>query len=815
MVPGTGVRGPVVEHTVDNFSSFIRVGETFRFANRMGKLPRLLALLGIWVLMAGMGEAVEGLNVEITTYIVQVSSSSRSGSMNTLEDASTTYASMIQAVSQGSTVISYEMSQERLKYVFGGHALSGFTALLTSQEADALMQRDDVMAVYRDQQYFPQTTRTPGFIGLSTSSGLWPESNYGSDTIVGVLDKGVWPESESFNDVGFGPIPARWRGTCQTGKSFTREVCNKKLIGARYFSAGYEAVAGPIADNSTEVRSPRDTEGHGTHTASTAAGSPVNGASLNGLAAGIAQGIAPKARVAVYKICWSQGCFASDILAGFEAAVADGVDVISLSVGGEVEKYEVDLIAIGAFGAAKSGIFVSCSAGNSGPGPGTVQNNAPWVMTVGASTVDREFPADVELGDGKIISGTSLYSDNSAAEVMKSLVFGGDAALKNKTEGAKCTDNSLDPEKVKDKIVLCQRGINGRVAKGDVVRSAGGAGMILANSGVDGEGLIADSHLLPAVMVGAAGGSTTLAYITSTPAPTAKLSFSGTKLGVTPAPAMASFSSRGPNPLNSNVLKPDITAPGVNILAAWTGAAGPSPLASDTRRVKFNIISGTSMSCPHISGLGALLKSKYQDWSPSAIKSAIMTSASLIDNTRGKITDQVTGISATPFDFGSGHATANALDPGLVYDMATKDYVNFLCAIGYSVDIIVRFTANAVTCPNPRVEIEDMNYPSFSAVFKPRMLLQGNSKSFTRKVTNVGFPKSTYTAKTTSPDGYTITVDPGTLTFSEINEIKSFTLTVTSNNPLNIVRAGTKFGSLEWSDGKHFVRSPIAITMQS
>ncbi|KAG0607955.1 hypothetical protein M758_8G067000 [Ceratodon purpureus] len=787
----------------------------------MGKFAGLLALVGLWMLLAGGSEAISITQIQPSTlYIVQVDHTV-SNSKNSLQAASGIYSQLLLAVKQEANILPSHESLPQPLHIFNT-VLRGFTAVLTPTEAEVLKSMKGVLGVFPDRVRYPHTTHTPEFLSLSTTSGLWPASAYGDGVIVGVLDTGVWPEGESFSDKGMGPIPSRWKGMCDTGNAqdFNASHCNRKIIGARYYSTGYEQARGKMNDT-LESRSPRDTEGHGTHTASTAAGSAVKNANLNGLASGTARGMATKARIAVYKICWEDGCYDSDILAAFDQAVKDGVDVISLSVGGGVVPYYEDAIAIGSFGAMKKGIFVSCSAGNSGPGPMSVSNIAPWVITVGASTLDRKFPANVVLGNGTALEGVSLVRGTPKDENVTALVFGGDVASKNASDGSQCLTDSLNPALVKGKIVVCIRGGNGRVAKGAVVKEAGGFGMVLANAPTDGEGLLADSHILPATLVGAKAGAIILDYIKSTTKPVANFKFGGTQLGVKPAPVVASFSSRGPNSLTPEVLKPDITGPGVNILAAWTGRVGPSGLSFDPRRVKFNIISGTSMSCPHISGLGALLKGAHPDWSPAAIKSAMMTTATIMDNRNGILTDEATTTEATPFEYGSGHVRPEkALDPGLIYDMDEQDHVNFLCSLpGYTSKRIAIFTGDSslFQCPLIPPKIEDMNYPSFSAVFKKPLLLLPVSTTFKREVTNVAKGKSTYKATVLAPDDVTITVEPSELSFTEVNEKKSFTLTVTTyKSPIKAMAdtSTTQFGYLSWSDGTHVVQSPIAVTVQ-
>lgn len=330
-------------------------------------------------------------------------------------------------------------------------AVHGFSARLTASQAAALRRLPSILSVLPDRIRHVHTTRTPHFLGLADSFGLWPNSDYADDVIVGVLDTGIWPDRSSFSDEGLSPVPSGWKGKCDTGPDFPATSCNRKIIGARAYSQGYEAAIENLMHDATSnftcrgdcklartpevlkslkdaFKSPRDTEGHGTHTASTAAGSVVSNASFFDYARGEARGMAIKARIAVYKICWSFGCFDSDILAAMDQSVSDGVHVISLSVGasGKAPQYDRDSIAIGAFGAAKHGVLVSCSSGNSGPNPYTAVNIAPWILTVGASTIDREFPADVTLGDGRVYGGVSLYSGDKLGDSKLPLIYAAD-----------------------------------------------------------------------------------------------------------------------------------------------------------------------------------------------------------------------------------------------------------------------------------------------------------------------------------------------------------------------------------------------------
>lgn len=603
------------------------------------------------------------------------------------------------------------------------------------------------------------------------------------------------------------------------GDKFTAKNCNRKIIGARFFSKGHEAgegfggLGGGI--NSTiEFRSPRDADGHGTHTASTAAGRHAFRASFSGYAAGVAKGVAPKARLAVYKVCWkNSGCFDSDILAAFDAAVNDGVNVISISIGGGdgiSSPYYLDPIAIGSYGAVSRGVFVSSSAGNDGPNGMSVTNVAPWLMTVGAGTIDRNFPADVILGDGRKIAGVSLYSGHPITGKMYPLVYPGKSGV---LSASLCMENSLVANEVRGKIVICDRGNNPRVAKGLVVKKAGGIGMILANGISNGEGLVGDAHLLPACAVGSDEGDAIKSYSSSAVLATASLSFGGTVIGIKPAPVVASFSGRGPSGMNPEILKPDIIAPGVNILASWTDVVGPTGLDSDTRKSEFNILSGTSMSCPHVSGAAALLKSAHPDWSPAAIRSAMMTTANIVNNMLQPMTDESTGKWSSPYDFGAGHLNLDrALDPGLIYDVVNDDYLSFLCAIGYGPKTIQVITRSPVNCPLKKPMAENLNYPSIAASFSSSSM-GVLSKTLMRTVTNVGETNAVYRVKVEAPKGVTVVVMPGKLVFTEkVRKLSYFVTVKVAHRNIVMGDSGALFGSLSWMDGKHVVRSPIVVT---
>ncbi|XP_038974081.1 subtilisin-like protease SBT1.5 [Phoenix dactylifera] len=700
----------------------------------------------------------------------------------------------------------------------------GFSAVLTPAEAELLQSDPVVLAVLPDRPRQLHTTRTPLFLGLvsadSKPNSLLAAADSGSSVVIAVVDTGIRPDHRSFADDGrLPPPPSRWNGSCDVGLSFSSTACNRKLVGARFFSNGYLAATHGGASNGPDIFSPIDSEGHGTHTASTAAGVVTANASFLGYAAGVASGVSPGARVAVYKACWSTGCYDSDILAAVDAAVTDGADIVTLSLGAGSVPTHLDPVAISAFGAIEHGVFVAASAGNGGPGESTVANSAPWITTVGAGSIDRRFPADVVLGDGTVVIGVAIH-DGIRVSRRRSfpLVYAGNVSTSApgfRSSAPYCLNGSLDPAAVRGKVVLCERGAVPRAEKGLAVKNAGGAAMILANALTDGEGVTPDANVLPAVSIGYKAGRAIKAYIGANSDPRVRLHFRGTQVGVKPAPTVAGFSGRGPSLHSTNVIKPDVIAPGVGILAAWPDGVSPTELKADRRRTEFNIISGTSMSCPHVAGVAALLKAAHPDWSPAAIKSALMTTAYVADNTGEDLVDEGTGNRSTEWAYGSGHVDPEkAVDPGLVYDLTVDDYLDFMCSSNYSSAAIGIITKRQANCSDKTRKPWDLNYPSVLVVLEQ----SGTSKLEAlvhRTVMNVGEEKSEYSASIREPEGVRLVVEPQKLVFEGKGQKQEFVVKV-SAEAVNLLAGNsrTEFGSVTWSDGKHTVRSPVAVTWQ-
>ncbi|KAF3436486.1 hypothetical protein FNV43_RR23578 [Rhamnella rubrinervis] len=471
-------------------------------------------------------------NVDVTqSFIVRVQNDLKQSGYFAVEDW---YRSTIKSLNASQNPNISNSEESDFLHVYNT-VFQGFSLKLTTLQAEELKKRPEILGVFPDRVRQIQTTRSPGFLGLEASgnNGLLNESDWGSNTIIGVIDTGIWPERSSFHDQDLGPIPSHWKGECVPGQQFPKTLCNKKLIGARYFHKGYVARFGGAGDNNREkvlFESARDSLGHGTHTVSTAAGRRVENASLLGYAQGTSSGIAPKARIAVYKVCWSEGCMESDILAAMDYAVKDGVDVISLSLGGGPLPYDVDAIAIASYVAVKKGIVVSAAAGNKVPSAETVTNVAPWITTVGAGTLDRNFPADLTLEDGRVITGSSLYSGDPLPEkTYYPLIYAGDASVvgSKASAAAYCMPRTLDKELVRGKIVVCDVGQISSVGKGVVVKESGGVGVITAYVDPFGEGLLADAYLTPGMSITVSARSTVLDYIISSKDPRATIRFTG------------------------------------------------------------------------------------------------------------------------------------------------------------------------------------------------------------------------------------------------------------------------------------------------
>ncbi|CAH9077532.1 unnamed protein product [Cuscuta epithymum] len=730
----------------------------------------------------------------VDIYIVHVSPLTNTNGLELSQDHyAATYhyhQSFVSGLISSATAVGVESSSSPIILHSYRHVISGFAAKLTPEMVSEMSRKEGFISASPQKVYHLQTTHSPDFLGLLRQDvdGFWQKSSgYGKGVIVGLLDTGITPNHPSFSDEGISPPPPKWKGTCD---SDVKASCNNKLIGARSFIDGSSSL---------------DEEGHGTHTSGTVAGNFVKDASVFGNANGTASGMAPLAHVAMYTVCDMFGCVSSAILAGMDAAIEDGVDVLSVSLGGASLAFFDDVIAMGTFAAMRKGIFVSCAAGNSGPDQQTLSNEAPWLLTVGASTIDRRIMATLILGNKVELEGESV-NQAEVLPLMPSLPL-----VYPKNDETFC--ESLDGTDVKGKVVVCERGGGvSRVGKGGVVKAAGGAAMVLVNDKSNGDSILADPHVLPATELSYNDGLKVKAYVNSTSSPTATIAFKGTVIGEKNAPAVASFSSRGPNQASPGILKPDIIGPGVNILAAWPDSVDNDIIKmtmSNSSPPKFNMISGTSMACPHLSGLAALLKSAHPTWSPAAIKSAIMTTAYQNNLNGDKINDET----SSPADFfatGAGHVNpGRANDPGLVYDMQPDDYIPYLCGLNYTDQHVQMIVQQKVNCSNvTSIREAQLNYPSFAIQLGTKTQL-----TFSRTVTNVGDANSTYVANITTTPGVDVEVTPKSLIFRELNQKLSYNITFarTSNKGFSNGDSETVQGAISWVSSKNIVRSPIVI----
>ncbi|GJP39083.1 hypothetical protein CLOM_g23473, partial [Closterium sp. NIES-68] len=653
----------------------------------------------------------------------------------------------------------------------------------------------------------------------------------GENVIIGVIDTGVWPENPAFTGKilpHYGRIPRRWRGSCTVTKDWPSGACNRKLIGAKAFFRSMQ----DDVDWTVEYPSARDVHGHGTHTASTAAGNDGRTAALRGVQFGSESGMAPRARIAVYKTLWTLkdgGAVSAeaDIVAAIEAAVADGVDVLTMSLGGQASLFDVDQLAF--LHAAQAGVFVSVPAGNSGAAIArqyftcTLDHPAPWYSTVAASSHGRNYSTAVTIG-GTTFVGRSLVGGAGTA-LRAGIVLGSDANRPGASRNAAnfCQRGSLDPAKVRGKIVVCTRPSTqgSRSSRtfniSRAAKAAGAVGVVIANQD-PGDSAAAMLHDLPASHVTADVRGKLIALVKATASPWASLS--PLFIAHSPSPTMAWFSSTGPStdpyqtfdaaPTGSSlndVLKPDVTAPGVEIWAGWTQSPfqvtdmgvtdGASVRAS---QVTAQMVSGTSMSTPHVAGIAALLRQQHPQWSPFAIKSALQTTAYTV-NSAGKPIANEDGRVANGHAMGSGHVfPIRALDPGLVYESNMVQMAQFLMAVD-------PWEAKQTSAFNALPAHLQKAIPTYN-VNLPNIAVSRLHKQVvvTRVVKNVGAATATYRATVVRPKGLRVIVSPAEFTISPGKYIK-YTVTFLVRRPSQNFR----FGSLVWSDGVHSVRSVLAV----
>jgi len=717
------------------------------------------------------------------------------------------------------------------------YGFNGFAAQMTAAQAHKLENMPEVLHVWEDDIRPLATNFSPGFLGLFDADGglRGPEGLDGDGIVIGFIDSGVYPEHPAFSDTQeadrpsvcrstwaevsilgrwlcrrfdkqedklvFEP-PEDWNGSCETGESFEETHCNNKLIGARFFIAGAEN-SGPI--DAGEIRSARDVDGHGTHTATIAAGNRVQ-ASIFGTLIGGIEGIAPKARVAVYKACWLRpgdtraSCNTSDLANAIDSAVADGVDIINYSVGSSMLQITApDDIAL--MNATKAGVLAVVAAGNEGPNLGTIGSPAggPWAITVAASTRDGETSVDaMQIDEPPSIAGkyavkeanfTPPLRDSDPIEAALVLVDDDDDASGTGTTADACEPLINDTE-IDGNIAFIERGGCNFDLK---IQNAGDAGAIAAIVySIAGDAIVMNGNAalvdIPAVMIGQADGNLIVAEIEAGNDVTAVLEKSLLLTEPETGNMMATFSARGPGPVR-DIVKPDVTAPGVNILAGFTPETANS-MPDET----FAYLSGTSMSTPHVAGVAALLMQARPDWSPSAVKSALMTSA------RQDLVQSDGESAANPFDYGAGHIVPNAaLDPGLVYEVSDDEFDAFAC--GFDSPAVPETRCDELENAGVSFAPADLNQPSIG------LARLANEQTVTRRVTNVSDESLTLVASVAAPPGIQVAVVPSSLSLGP-GQAATFDVSfVYESGPLDLWR----FGSLAWTSNDHSVHSTIAV----
>jgi subtilisin family serine protease len=667
-------------------------------------------------------------------------------------------------------------------------ALNGFEAELTDAEVAAIERRPEVAFVVPNELRQLTTDNSGSFLGLDAKRGAWQSGYLGEDVVIGVIDSGIWPEHPSFADDGsYDPLDGYAGLPCEFGDTAHNAddapfVCNDKLLGAYDMRIAYKQFVGPEVYNSA-----RDYDGHGSHTAATAAGNAGVEASMFGIDRGTVSGVAPRARIIAYSACGDLGCFTSDLVGAIDQAVADGVQVINYSIGGGASLTDPADLAF--LFAADANVWTATSNGNNGPGAATVGGPAsvPWVTSVGASTQDRTFSSTIRLGDGTLAIGASVTAGTSGA-----LPLVDAADLGNQL----CDPAVAFTGDITGKVVLCQRGVTARVEKSRAVAEQGGAGMILANTD-DAQALVTDTHFVPSAHVNATTGQAIAAYIDAAGAGATAQLTAGQRVDAQGS-VMADFSSRGENPVAPDIIKPDVTAPGVNVLAAHT----PTPVFGAPGQL-FQSISGTSMSSPHVAGLFALLRQAHPDWTAAQAKSAIMTTA------RQDVTKEDAVTPADPFDMGAGHVDpakrvdkpGSMFDPGLVYDAQLFDYFGFLCDAEPAIFVDPEGTCSTLDASGYPIEATNLNLASIGASSV------AGSTTVQRTVTSVASKTVTFTPRVEAPPGFDVVVTPKRLRLAP-GESATYEVTLTNvGSPVDT----WQFGSLTWKGAGYEVRSPIAV----
>ena len=724
-----------------------------------------------------------------------------------------------------------------------GYTFNGMAVQMTPAQAERMRLVRGVASVWEDRRRSVSTDSSSEFLGLlDTDEGLRTAGGLDGDgVIIGVIDSGITPQHPSFSDravrdkpricrsewaensllgkflcrrfnrpgsVIFADTPAGWRGACETGPNFTTDDCNNKLIGARFYNRGFTQIDRfPIDPN--EFLSPADADGHGSHIASIAAGNFVE-ADIFGRRIGRISGVAPRARVAVYKACWLEPggfratCSVADLQAAIEDAVADGVDIINYSVG-SLDDSLTDPDDLALLTAADAGILSVVATGNDGPEAFTMQAPAttPWVLSVGASTRSgrrvaealrvEEPEAVAGLKESREASFTPELSSNGPITAELVLIDDGQATTPEGEIGTVVDGCSafVNGDDVTNNIAYIQRGGCDFRDKVLFAQDAGAVAVIVFNNDDNLVVMAGDSSsvTIPAVMIGQADGQLLRDRLAADEQVRVTLDKSLFVDFTETGNIMGSFSGRGPNLAEPDFLKPDVTAPGVNILGAQT-----PDVANGFRGEWYQYLSGTSQSAPQVAGIAALIKQQHPDWTPAEIKSALMTTA------RQNILKEADGAAADPFDMGAGHIVPNtAVDPGLVYATETAEYDSYLCNVGLARLTPAECAALAVSFGGLDLDARDINLPSIAVT---ELVASVDVVRTVRAVSG-----GVYNVEVEAPTGVDVSVSPASLNLGPGDEADYTVTFSTSNAALN----QWLFGAVSWVSENHTVRSPFAV----
>ncbi|XP_059291409.1 subtilisin-like protease SBT2.2 isoform X1 [Lycium ferocissimum] len=677
---------------------------------------------------------------------------------------------------------------EKYLKVYSYHYLiNGFAVLVTPQQAFKLARRREVSNIALDFSVRTATTHTPEFLGLP--HGAWAEEGgyetAGEGVVIGFIDTGIDPTHPSFNDKKTYPVPEHFSGICEVTLDFPSGSCNRKLVGARHFAAS--AITRGIFNATKDYASPFDGDGHGTHTASIAAGNHGIPVIVAGHNFGNASGMAPHSHIAVYKALYkSFGGFAADVVAAIDQAAQDGVDIINLSItpnrrppGLATFFNPIDMALLSA---VKAGIFVVQAAGNTGPSPKSVASFSPWIFSVGASTHDRVYSNSIVLGNNITISGVGFAPGTDDMYTLVSAIHAlNDTAAKDMYV-SECQDASkFNQTLIQGNLLICSYsirfvlGLSTIEQASETAKNLSAAGVVFAmDPFVITFQLNPVPMRLPGIIIPSQDDSKILLqYYNSSlekdETTTKIVKFGGVACilgGIKAnfslsAPKVMYYSARGPDPEdssvdNADILKPNLVAPGNSIWAAWSSCGAES---IEFQGENFAMMSGTSMAAPHIAGLAALIKQKFPTFSPAAIGSALSTTASLHNKYGGSILAQrayanpdTNQSPATPFDMGSGFVNATAaLDPGLILYTSYDDYVAFLCGINGSAAVLLNYTGES--CGVSTMNGTDLNMPSIT------ISKLNQSRKVQRTLTNIA-RNETYIVGWSAPNGVSVKVTP-------------------------------------------------------